>query len=170
MTGSSGGATIIQFVVKTLVSALDWNLDAQQATSMVNFGAANSPTTGVGGEHPAIDVSNNGLNDPLLVGLRDLGHTVSFAAQSSGVSTVIRRQKEGYPGQGTGGRRRSAARGHRPGRYAAAALRPRAQVPPTKGLLRRSWPKVLSGPWPGMNTVSSPIGHSRWVMLAISVA
>ena len=89
-TGSPGGAAIIQFVVKTVVSAIDWKLDVQQATSMVNFGAANSPTTSVGGEHPSIDVSNSGLNDPLLVGLRSLGHTVSFAAQSSGVSTVIK--------------------------------------------------------------------------------
>ena len=89
-TGSAGGGTIIQFVVKTVVSALDWKLDAQQATSMVNFGAANSATTGVGGEHPSIDVTNSGLNDPLLVGLRSLGHTVSYSAQSSGVSTIIR--------------------------------------------------------------------------------
>ena len=94
-TGSAGGAAIIQFVVKTLVSAIDWKLDAQQATSMVNFGAANSPTTGVGGEHPSIDIGNNGLNDPLLNGLRSLGHTVSFAAQSSGVSTIIKVQRPG---------------------------------------------------------------------------
>ena len=89
-TGSPGGAAIIQFTVKTILSAVDWKLDAQQATSMVNFGAANSATTGVGGEHPSIDVTNNGLNDPLLNGLRALGHTVSFAAQSSGVSTIIK--------------------------------------------------------------------------------
>ena len=94
-TGSPGGAAIIQFVVKTVVSAVDWKFDAQQATSMVNFGAGNSPTTGIGGEHPAIDatVPASGLaggNDPLVVGLRALGHTVSVAAQSSGVSTVIR--------------------------------------------------------------------------------
>lgn len=89
-TGSPGGAAIIQFVVKTVVSAVDWKLDAQQATSMVNFGAANSATTGVGGEHPSIDRTNDGLNDPLLVGLRNLGHTVSFAAQSSGVSTILK--------------------------------------------------------------------------------
>jgi len=89
-TGSPGGATIIQFVTKTLIGVIDFKLDAQQATSMVNFGAANSPTTGVGGEHPAIDTSNSGLNDPLLNGLRALGHTVSFASQSSGVSTVVR--------------------------------------------------------------------------------
>jgi gamma-glutamyltranspeptidase/glutathione hydrolase len=89
-TGSPGGASIIQFVVKTLVSALDWKLDAQQATSTVNFGAGNSPTTGVGGEHPLIDATSNGANDPLVTGLRALGHTVSVAAQSSGVSTIIR--------------------------------------------------------------------------------
>lgn len=94
-TGSPGGAAIIQFVVKTVVSAVDWKFDAQQATSMVNFGAANSATTGVGGEHPAIDPSTPagglaGGNDPLIVGLRALGHTVSVAAQSSGVSTIIK--------------------------------------------------------------------------------
>jgi gamma-glutamyltranspeptidase / glutathione hydrolase len=94
-TGSPGGAAIIQFVVKTIVSAVDWGLDAQQATSMVNFGAGNSPTTGVGGEHPSIDITNNGLNDPLLVGLRSMGHTVSFSAQSSGVSTIIKSRPAG---------------------------------------------------------------------------
>jgi gamma-glutamyltranspeptidase / glutathione hydrolase len=96
-TGSPGGAAIIQFVVKTVVGALDWKLDAQQATALTNFGSSNGPTTGVGGENPSIDVSNNGLNDPLLNGLRALGHTVSFAAQSSGVSTIIRTQTNGGP-------------------------------------------------------------------------
>lgn len=90
-TGSPGGATIIQFVTKTLVSALDWKLDAQQATSMVNFGAANSATTGIGGEHPSINATSNGDNDSLVTGLRAMGHTVSVAAQSSGVSTIIRK-------------------------------------------------------------------------------
>ncbi len=88
-TGSPGGATIIQFVTKTLVGVLDWGLDAQQATSMINFGAANSPTTNVGGEHPNVLVANNGGGDPLVTGLRALGHTVSVAGQSSGVGTVV---------------------------------------------------------------------------------
>ena len=48
-TGSPGGGTIIQYVLKTVVGAVDWNLDAQQATSLVNFGATNSPTTNVDG-------------------------------------------------------------------------------------------------------------------------
>ena len=94
-TGSPGGAAIIQFVVKTVVSAVDWGFDAQQASSMVNFGAGNAVTTGVGGEHPAIDPTapTGGLpggNDPLITGLRALGHTVSVVQQSSGVSTVIK--------------------------------------------------------------------------------
>jgi len=94
-TGSPGGSTIIQYVVKTLVGALDWGLDAQQATSMVDFGAANSPTTSLGGEHPNIDETNSGNNDPLVTGLRALGHTVSVGSQSSGISTVIRTQVNG---------------------------------------------------------------------------
>ncbi|MGJ7545920.1 gamma-glutamyltransferase family protein [Variovorax sp. LT1R16] len=91
-TGSPGGGTIIQYVVKTVVGALDWGLDAQQATSMVDFGASNSnpPSTSVGGEHPNIDTSNGGANDPLITGLRALGHTVSTGSQSSGISTIIR--------------------------------------------------------------------------------
>jgi gamma-glutamyltranspeptidase / glutathione hydrolase len=89
-TGSPGGASIIQFVTKTLVGALDWGMDAQQATSMINFGAANSATTGVGGEHPNVVIANNGAGDPLVTGLRALGHTVSISAQSSGTGTVIK--------------------------------------------------------------------------------
>ena len=99
-TGSPGGGTIIQYVVKTLVGALDWGLDAQQATSLVDFGATNTPPptppgatyslTNVGGEHPNVDTTNDGKNDPLIEGLRGLGHVVNFGAQSSGVSTIIR--------------------------------------------------------------------------------
>lgn len=92
-TGSPGGATIIQYVVKTLVGVLDWKLDAQQATSMVDFGASNSPvgsnpysSTNVGGEHPNI----SGSTDPLVTGLVAMGHNVSVGAQSSGIGTIIR--------------------------------------------------------------------------------
>ncbi|MCU4121835.1 gamma-glutamyltransferase family protein [Variovorax sp. N23] len=94
-TGSPGGGTIIQYVVKTVVGALDWSLDAQQATSLVDFGATNSPTTNVGGEHPNIDITNGGNNDPLILGLRALGHTVSTGSQSSGISTIIRKPASG---------------------------------------------------------------------------
>ncbi|MGC3963529.1 MAG: gamma-glutamyltransferase family protein [Rhodocyclaceae bacterium] len=88
-TGSPGGATIIQYVLKTVVGAVDWGLDAQQATSLVNFGAANSATTNVDGSNTSLDL--NGL----ITGLRAKGHTVSNSAQSSGVSTIMRVTKNG---------------------------------------------------------------------------
>ena len=90
VTGSPGGSVIIQFVVKTVVGMIDWGLDPQQAVSAVDFGAANSPKTNVGGEHPAIDTSDNGDHDPLVVGLRKLGHQVDLADQSSGLSAIVR--------------------------------------------------------------------------------
>ena len=89
-TGSPGGAAIIQFVTKTVIGVVDWGLDAQQATAMMNFGSANTATTGLGGEHPNLVVASNGDGDTLVQGLRTLGHTVSVAAQSSGVSTIVR--------------------------------------------------------------------------------
>ncbi|MBR8347777.1 gamma-glutamyltransferase family protein [Burkholderia ambifaria] len=89
-TGSPGGGTIPQYVVKTLVGALDWGLDAQQSAGLVDFGASNSPTTNIGGEHPNINATNNGANDPLIAGLVALGHKVSTSAQASGVNTVMR--------------------------------------------------------------------------------
>lgn len=92
-TGSPGGPSIIQYVVKTLIGVLDWGLDAQQAASMVNFGANNSATTHVGGEHPDIDPDQ----DLLVSGLRALGHTVSTTAQSSGVATILRLQNSPDP-------------------------------------------------------------------------
>ncbi|MDA4109544.1 gamma-glutamyltransferase family protein [Mycolicibacterium holsaticum] len=90
VVGSPGGSMIIQFVVKTLVGMLDWGLDSQQAASMVDFGAANTPTTNVGGEHPVIDTADDGEHDPLVRGLRALGHQVDLADQSSGLSVVVR--------------------------------------------------------------------------------
>ncbi len=88
-TGSPGGGTIIQYVLKTVVGALDWKLNAQQATSLVNFGAANSATTNVDGSNTALDLTG------LVSGLQAKGHAVSTAAQSSGVSTIMRVQRTG---------------------------------------------------------------------------
>jgi gamma-glutamyltranspeptidase/glutathione hydrolase len=96
-TGSPGGSTIIQYVVKTLVGSLDWGLDAQQAVSMIDFGASNGAVTSVGGEHPNVSAANNGAADPLATGLRSLGHTVSVAAQSSGLGSIVRTTAGGRP-------------------------------------------------------------------------
>lgn len=109
VTGSPGGAVIIQFVVKTLIGMLDWGLDPQQAVSAVSFGAGNSPTTGVGGEHPAIDATDNGDHDLLVRRLRELGHDVSVAPQTSGLS-ALRRAEPGWIG-GADPRREGAVLG-----------------------------------------------------------
>ena len=96
-TGSPGGSSIPWYVVKTLVGVLDWGLDAQQSAGLIDFGAINSPTTNVGGEHPNVDITNGGNNDPLITGLRALGHTVSTGSQSSGVNTIMRARVDGAP-------------------------------------------------------------------------
>lgn len=83
-TGSPGGGTIIQFVVKNLVAMLDWDLDPQQANAMINFGAMNSVQTN-------IDHSNEKLAlQDLVKGLEAKGHVVNKNAQTSGVSTIMR--------------------------------------------------------------------------------
>ncbi|MEV5647474.1 gamma-glutamyltransferase [Nocardia sp. NPDC052254] len=97
VTGSPGGAVIIQFVVKALVGLLDWHLDPQQAVSQVAFGASNTPVTGIGGEHPAIDATDDGAHDPLVRALREKGHQVSVAPQSSGLS-ALQRLPDGWIG------------------------------------------------------------------------
>ncbi|MEU5842580.1 gamma-glutamyltransferase [Rhodococcus sp. NPDC047139] len=109
VVGSPGGSVIIQFVVKTLVGTLDWGLDPQQAVSALSFGAANTPVTGVGSEHPAVDGSDDGANDPLVRRLRELGHEVSVAPQSSGLSALLR-QDSGWIG-GADPRREGAVMG-----------------------------------------------------------
>lgn len=101
-TGSPGGATIIQYVVKTLVGVLDWKLDPQQAVAMIDFGGSNFKTI-VGGEHPnvqAVAVANGlpGDADPLVHGLRKLGHMVDVAAQSSGLSAIVKLPTGGLAG------------------------------------------------------------------------
>ena len=96
-TGSPGGGTIPQYVVKTLVGVLDWGLDAQQSSNLVDFGASNSTTTSIGGEHPNVNITNNGASDALITGLRAKGHTIATGAQASGVNTVMRIQVNGKP-------------------------------------------------------------------------
>lgn len=99
-TGSPGGPAIIQYVIKTLVGVLDWDMSAQQATSMVDFGAANGATTYVGGEHPHIRAKASSTEagsegDALLADLRAKGHRVNTAAQISGVATIVKTRHQG---------------------------------------------------------------------------
>lgn len=94
VTGSPGGSQIPQFVVKTLVQALDWGAGPQAAVSAIDLGAVNAPSTGVGGEHPDVAA---GRAAALVDGLRQRGHQVSTAAQSSGLS-MLARTPDGWAG------------------------------------------------------------------------
>src|SRR5206468_5466265 len=44
IAGSPGGSAIINYVAKTLVGVLDWELDPQAAIALPNFGSRNGPT------------------------------------------------------------------------------------------------------------------------------
>lgn len=90
VTGSPGGSSIIQYVVKTLVGLIDWNMNPQEGVSMINFGAANTSITNYGGEHPHVDAENGGINDPVVQQLEKWGHAVSVTPQSSGLSALQR--------------------------------------------------------------------------------
>lgn len=95
VTGSPGSQAIIQYVVKTLVATLDWGLDAQQGISLMNFGADNTTTTNVGGEHPSVDAREGGKADPVASWLVAAGHKVSVSAQPSGVSSILIKSEAG---------------------------------------------------------------------------
>ena len=43
-TGSPGGALIIHFTAKTLYGTLNWNMNAQEAINLPNFGSLNGPS------------------------------------------------------------------------------------------------------------------------------
>lgn len=81
--GSPGGSQIIEYVSKTLVGLLDWNMDVQAAINMPNFGSRNGPTE-----------LEAGLVSPALVqGLKDRGHEVAQIEMTSGTQAIMRRQR-----------------------------------------------------------------------------
>jgi gamma-glutamyltranspeptidase/glutathione hydrolase len=81
VTGSPGGSQIILYVVKTLVAMLDWDLDAQQAASLPNFGSEGGPFL--------IEYS------PYYVWpafeLTSLGHVIANTTMTSGIHTIQRK-------------------------------------------------------------------------------
>jgi gamma-glutamyltranspeptidase/glutathione hydrolase len=97
--GSAGGNAIITHVVKTLVAALDWDMDIQQAIALPNFGSRNGPTELEQGTAAA------GWAEPLTA----LGHEVHLIDMTSGVHG-IQRTRSGWSG-GADPRREGVAKG-----------------------------------------------------------
>ena len=99
VTGSAGGSAIINYVAKTLVAIIDWDLDPQAALALPNFGSRNGPTelernTGVAALEPK---------------LRAIGAQVWVASQTSGGQAIVR-AKSGWIG-GADPRREGMVRG-----------------------------------------------------------
>jgi len=99
VTGSPGGSSIINYVAKTLLAIIDWNLDAQAAAALPNFGSRNGPTE----LEADTDVA------ALAPKLRALGADVAIVELTSGVQVIVR-----TPGGWVGGadpRREGVVRG-----------------------------------------------------------
>ena len=78
--GSPGGSQIIEYVSKSLVAMLDWNLDPQAAISLPNFGSRNGATE-----------LEQGLFSPALKqALKDKGHVLSEIDMTSGIQAIVR--------------------------------------------------------------------------------
>jgi gamma-glutamyltranspeptidase/glutathione hydrolase len=82
--GSPGGSLIINYVAKTLVGVLDWQLDIQQAISLPNFGSRNGPTE-----------VENGVSSALVDGLKARGHDVRVMEMTSGLQGIVRVREGG---------------------------------------------------------------------------
>lgn len=78
--GSPGGAQIINYVARTLVALLDWNLDIQTAIAMPNFGSRNGPT----------EVEQGRIGAAVIEQLRARGHEVREVPMTSGIQGIVR--------------------------------------------------------------------------------
>jgi gamma-glutamyltranspeptidase/glutathione hydrolase len=78
--GSPGGSQIIEYVSKSLVAMLDWNLDPQAAVGLPNFGSRNGAT----------ELEKGLFSAPLKQALKDKGHTLSEIDMTSGAQAIVR--------------------------------------------------------------------------------
>jgi gamma-glutamyltranspeptidase / glutathione hydrolase len=79
MIGSVLGSSIINHVGKTIVAALDWNLDIQAAIDVNNFGSRNGPT----------EIEAGPDAERLRAGLAALGHEVAILEVTSGLHGIM---------------------------------------------------------------------------------
>ncbi|CAI8723053.1 gamma-glutamyltranspeptidase / glutathione hydrolase [Pseudomonas jessenii] len=78
--GSPGGSQIIEYVAKSTIGLLDWNLDAQAAINLANFGSRNGPT----------ELEQGQFSPTLIQALKDKGHSVSEIDMTSGTQAIVR--------------------------------------------------------------------------------
>lgn len=78
--GSPGGSAIINYVAKSVIGVLDWQLDVQQAISLPNVGSRNGPT----------ELEEGSAAAGLQAALEKRGHTVKVIEFNSGVQGIER--------------------------------------------------------------------------------
>lgn len=100
VTGSPGGSSIINYVVKTLVATIDWKLDPQAAVALPNFGSRNGPT----------ELERGTPIEALRDKLAALGHDVQVIELTSGAQAIVR-TRTGWTA-GADPRREGTARGN----------------------------------------------------------
>ncbi len=99
--GSPGGSRIILYVVKTLIGIVDWGLDAQAASALVNFGSRGGGLE-IEVDHP--DTIWHALK------VKPYGHAIEVDLLNSGTHVVVRRPDGRLEG-GADPRREGVARG-----------------------------------------------------------
>ena len=97
--GSAGGSLIINYVLKTLVAALDWKLDIQSAIDLPNVGSRNEAT----------ELERGTPAETLAATLQSMGHPIRISDMTSGTHGLMRMGDE-WTG-GVDPRRDGAARG-----------------------------------------------------------
>jgi gamma-glutamyltranspeptidase / glutathione hydrolase len=99
--GSPGGSRIILYVVKALVALIDWQLDAQAAAALMNFGSRGGPFE--------IEIDQASAIWHALK-MKPYGHRVSADLLTSGTHAIVLRQDGTLEG-GADPRREGVARG-----------------------------------------------------------
>lgn len=82
--GSPGGSQIINYVAKTVLALLAWNLPPGEAVALPHFGNRNGPT----------ELERGTAVERLRPALEKLGHAVSVHDMTSGLSVITRRGDE----------------------------------------------------------------------------
>jgi len=78
VVGSPGGSSIIPFVAKTLIAALDWGLDPQAAADLPNFANRNGAT----------ELEKGTPLEALAPQLQAMGHEVKLTRMTSGLAVI----------------------------------------------------------------------------------
>ena len=112
--GSPGGSRIILYVLKSLVALIDWELDAQSAASLANFGSRGGALE----LEPFAAAGDRALWRPWnwpttlwpALRLKPLGHRIVFDEMTSGTHIIVRRGSDRLEG-GSDPRREGVALG-----------------------------------------------------------